>query len=396
MELTSYEEKALDGEYGEAVRLAMRAVVKVGEALGAERLVPVTWAHVSGISYKNIGDAGLEFLEELAAKGARVSVRTTVNPAGMDMEHWREMGVDEGFAEKQARVVKALISMGVEAALTCTPYLYGKVGLGEHLAWAESNAVLYANSILGARTNREGGPLALFEAIVGRAPYVGLHTDEGRRASLVVDFEDVRDLVAQGYHQAAGYLLGRIAGKRVAVAKGLPPMGSWEAKLFLAAVGASGGTGLVYIPGVSPEEPRIVEGAEEVPVDKRDMEEVLEYFNGKPEAAALGCPHLSSRELEDIVSYIERRGGARRPLVLFTARALKGRLGDLEKRAEKAGARIFYDTCMVVSPLRSFLGSGVAVDSAKAAYYLSAQGYAVKLMSRRELLDYVTGGGGED
>lgn len=390
MELTRWEERALRGDMGEALRLAMRAVVKVGEALGAERLVPITWAHVSGISYKNIGDAGLEFLEELAGRGARVSVKTTLNPAGMDMERWREMGVDEGFAGKQLRVIRTLARMGVQATLTCTPYLYGRVEPGEHLAWAESNAVLYANSVLGARTNRDGGPLALFEAIAGRAPYAGLHTDEGRVARVVVDFTPAAERL-RGLYQVAGYILGRIAGPRVAVAEGLPRPSAWEVKLFLAAVGASGGTGLVYLPGVTPEEPRVAGDAERVSVEPGDVEEVEAMFSGEFDAAVLGCPHLSREELVEVLRYLERRGGARRRLVLFTARAARDR--SLEEWAGRLGVEIFYDTCMVVSPIVGRLGGRVAVDSAKAAYYLASQGYSVRLMSRRRLLDYVAGGG---
>ncbi len=389
MELSREEEDLLKGARGEAVALAMKAVVKVGEALGAERLVPVRWAHVSGISYKNIGDAGLEFIEGLAERGARVAVRTTLNPAGMDLERWREMGVNAGFAEKQRRIVSALARMGVEPTLTCTPYLYGVVEPGDHLAWAESNAVLYANSVLGARTNREGGPLALFEALTGRAPFVGLHTDEGREAEVVVDLGGVEELAAE-YPQAAGYVVGAAAGPRVAVAEGLPRLGRWGLKLFLAAVGASGGTGLVYLPGVSPEEPRIRGGAERVEVEKRDLLDVLGRYSGDVEAAVVGCPHLSRDEVEEIVRYVGRRGGVKRRLILFTARAAG--LGDLVTEASRLGVEIYYDTCMVVSPLVGHLGGRVMVDSAKAAYYLSSQGFTVDLVSRRELLEYVVGG----
>lgn len=388
MELSKEEEALLDGERGEAVALAMKAVVRVGEALGAERLIPVKWAHISGISYKNIGDAGLEFIEGLAEKGARVAVKTTLNPAGMDLDRWREMGVDPVFAEKQKRIITALARMGVEPTLTCTPYLYGTIKPGDHLAWAESNAVLYANSVLGARTNRDGGPLALFEALVGRAPLVGLHTDEGREAEAVIDLGDVKGLAAE-YPQVAGYVVGSIAGPRVVVAEGLPHLDLWEVKLFLAAVGASGGTGLVYLPGVSPEEPRVRDGAERIHVDEEAFMDVINRYRGEDGVAVIGCPHLSRREVEDIIRYVGMRGGARRRLILFTARSAG--LGDLAGKASRLGVEIYYDTCMVVSPLVGHLGGRVVVDSAKAAYYLASQGYMVRIASRRELLEYVVG-----
>jgi len=160
----------MDGEEGIAVRKSLELLVALGSVFGAEKLVPVESAHISGVSYKNLGEAGTEWLEEQAAMGAKCRIRATLNPAGMDMEKWEEMGVPEEFAIGQKRVLDAFVSMGVEPTCTCTPYLIGHVPRrGTQVAWAESNAVCFVNSVLGARTNRESGPTTLASAVTGVA-----------------------------------------------------------------------------------------------------------------------------------------------------------------------------------------------------------------------------------
>lgn len=149
MELTREQERMLAGEHGEAKRRLMRLLVSLGEIYGAGRLVPIASAQVSGVSYKSIGDPGLELLEDLAAQGARVRVPTTLNPAGIDLEAWRELGIPEEFARKQMRIIEAFKQMGAQPTATCVPYLVGhRPRFGEHLAWAESSAVIFANSVL--------------------------------------------------------------------------------------------------------------------------------------------------------------------------------------------------------------------------------------------------------
>src|SRR5439155_248597 len=175
------EQRGLRDDGTPAQRKAMQILLALSRLSEAERLVPITSAHVSGASYKMIGDPGLEFLEDFA-RDARVTVPTTVNPLGTDLRQWRDLGIPAEFADKQERIARAYGSMGVRPSFTCTPYLVGaRPAFGEHVAWAESNAVCFANSVLGARTNREGGPSALAAAIVGATPDYGLHKDEGGR-----------------------------------------------------------------------------------------------------------------------------------------------------------------------------------------------------------------------
>ncbi|ABL78198.1 aconitase X catalytic domain-containing protein [Thermofilum pendens] len=393
MYLDKFEERMLEGELGEAVALAMRIVVKIAEIFSAERLVKIKHAHVSGVSYENIGDEGLEFLEGLAAKGGRFSVPTTVNPGAVDLELWRKMGVDESYVEKQLRIVGAFRRMGAKVTLTCTPYLYEDISPGDHLAWSESNAVLFANSVIGARTNRDGGPLALMEAIAGRAPLSGLHLDENRRPSLVVDFsESSRYIAENGLFSVAGLIVGRLAGNRVPLVRGLGLQRKdvEELKLFLAAVGATGGTGMVLIDGVSPEAPGDMPGeVEKIGVD--DVKAELEKYGGSGwDAVVLGCPHLSYEEVASIIEWFERKGRPRSRVYLYTSREVASRLRS--DRLEKLNIHLFADTCMVVSNLGAYASRSVATDSGKAAFYLASKGYSVALLPRRKLLEMLVQG----
>ena len=208
MRLTAEEHSMLAGDHGRAVRKAMEILVALGEIYGAERMIPVTSVQIAGVSYDNLGEAGLEFLQEMAEGGGRARVLTTLNPAGMDVENWPVLGIPAGFAADQQRVLDAFARMGVQVTCTCTPYLSGNTpGFGEHIAWAESSAVCYANSVLGARTNREGGPSALAAALTGRTPAYGYHLDGNRAPAVSVE---VRAEV-QGTHAFGA--LGRAIGE---------------------------------------------------------------------------------------------------------------------------------------------------------------------------------------
>ena len=241
LELSAEERSMLAGDLGPGVRKAMEIIVTLGRIYDARRLVPVGSVQVAGVSYRNLGEAGLEFLREWADQGARVRVSATLNPAGMDLRAWRELGFSESFARRQLAVIEAYRRLGVRTTCTCTPYLVGNVPrLGEHVAWAESSAVSYANSVLGARTNREGGPSALAAAITGRTAAYGLHLDENRRAALRVLVRcPVRTLSDFG---ALGHLVGRAARNRVPYFVGLEGACSdVELKTLGAAMAASRG-----------------------------------------------------------------------------------------------------------------------------------------------------------
>ena len=212
----------LAGEAGPGAQKAIEIVVALGRIYGAADLVPVASVQVSGVSYKNLGDAGLEFLQAWAAQGAQARVPATLNPAGMDLAAWAELGFSPEFARRQQAVVAAYEALGVLPTCTCAPYLIGhEPAFGQHIAWAESSAVSFANSVLGARTNREGGPSALAAAVAGRTARYGFHLDAHRQPTLLVDVRcPVRSEADLG---ALGYLVGRHARTGVPYFRALDP-----------------------------------------------------------------------------------------------------------------------------------------------------------------------------
>ena len=212
MQLTKDEERMLNGDMGYAARKSMEILTALGDIYGADRLIKVGSVQVAGVSYHNLGDAGLEFLNELAKDG-RVKVLTTLNPAGMDLENWKQLGISEELAAKQNLVIEALERMGILISCTCTPYLIGNLPrYGEHLAWSESSAVTFANSVIGARTNREGGPSALAAAFVGKTPNYGLHLDKNRVPNVHVKVNTAPTKLSDW--GALGYVIGHITAVR--------------------------------------------------------------------------------------------------------------------------------------------------------------------------------------
>ena len=376
MRLTDDECALRDGARGPAAAKALQILVTLGDIFGAERLVPVTSAQISGVSYKTIGDAGLEFLEGFAAEGARTVVPAFLNPCGMDLRRWREMGVPEAFAERQLRIIAAYERMGVTLTATCTPYLAGIVpALGEHVAWAESSAVSYANSVLGARTNRESGISALAAAICGRTPAWGLHLEENRVASLVVEvrapLRDAADFGALGVH------VGRLAGGRVPAFTGISTATTDQLKALGAAMAASGSVALFFVESVTPEW-RLVPEPDRQTVTGADLDAVRHALNttADPELIAVGCPHCSLDELRAVAERV-RAGGLRgRRLWVCASRAVAQDPAAAEAVAaiEGAGGQVLCDTCMVVAPIAEMGFTRTATNSGKAATYLPTLG----------------------
>jgi predicted aconitase len=357
----------LHREGNPAQKKALDLLLALGALYGAKRLVPVTGAHVSGASYKLIGDAGVEFLEDFA-KDARVAVPTTVNPLGTDLHQWRELGVPQDFADKQTRVARAYEAMGVRPVYSCTPYLLGvRPHLGEHVAWSESNAVCFANSVLGARTNREGGPSALAAAIVGATPDYGLHQDAGRQPTILVDVR--AKLEGIGFS-----LLGLLAGKETG--DGIPYFRGFrgteeDLKWLGAAVASSGSVGMFHLEGVTPEWKRArIRGLRRVTVTAEDLEEVRAHYTDGTEAEliALGAPQLSAEELRGIARLVARTP-PRLPVWVFTSRSVRDACPEAVASIEAHGGRVLADTCLEVTLLEHRF-STVATPSGKGAYYL--------------------------
>lgn len=396
LRLTAEEQAMLAGDAGPGVQKAIEIIVALGRVYDAVDLVPVSSVQVSGVSYKNLGDAGLEFLEEWAAQGARSRIPATLNPAGMDLMAWRELGFSADFAQRQQAVIAAYTVLGVAPTCTCTPYLAGHVPeFGQHVAWAESSAVSYANSVLGARTNREGGPSALAAAITGRTARYGLHLDENRRATAVVD---VRCPVSGAADQGAlGYLVGRQVKNRIPYFR-FERVGDWETvdgalKTLGAAMAASGAVALYHVEGVTPEAKAgeaIVTGAETLVVD--DLAPAYVALNGplqEVDLVSVGCPHASLHEIEAIADYLSGRR-VKAALWITTARATRevAEAAGLVARIEAAGGRVVADTCMVVAPVADLGFRSMATNSAKMAFYTpSHSGLAVRFGSMAQCLE---------
>ena len=373
MYLTQDEEKMLDGEQGEVAQRLFRLLVRLGEIYGAEKMIPVGSVQVAGVSYKSIGDPGLEFLEDFAAKGAKVQVLTYLNPAGMDMENWKEIGFPEDFASHQIRIMEAFRKMGIVVTATCTPYLAGNLPrFGEHIAWSESSAVSFSNSVIGARTNREGGPSALAAAICGVTPNYGLHLDENRKPDIVIDVDTALehnvDFGALGYH------VGKQVKNKIPYFKGIKNANTDQLKALGAAMAASGAVALYHAENLTPEARDYdTSGLEIISVGPDEIKATFDKLNTgeTPDIAILGCPHASLRE---IGSLAEKLAGKtlKKPIWICTSRVMKEaatRMGFTET-IENAGGRVVADTCMVVSPIEDMGFKTTGVNSGKAGNYL--------------------------
>ena len=239
MHLTNEQEKILNGEKGEVLERLFRLLVRLGEIYNADKMIPVGSVQVAGVSYKSIGDPGTEFLEDLSSKGAKVKVLTYLNPAGMDLENWKALGFPEDFAKNQLRIMNAFKKMGIVVTSTCTPYLAGNLPrFREHIAWSESSAVSFSNSVIGARTNREGGPSALAAAICGVTPNYGLHLWENRQPTVKIKV-DV-DLSYNSDFGALGWYVGKQVKNKIPYFSGIKEANTDQLKALGAAMAASG------------------------------------------------------------------------------------------------------------------------------------------------------------
>jgi len=388
MRLTTEEQAMEAGEHGPAVAKAMEILVALGEIYGAEELVPVVSVQVAGVSYGNLGQAGLDFLQAWADQGARVVVPTTLNPAGMDLEAWRQLGIPESYARRQLEVIEAYRAMGISASCSCTPYLTGnRPRFAQHLAWSESSAVSYANSVLGARTNREGGPSALAAAITGRTPGYGLHLERNRQATLVVDVKCAPQSWAD--FGALGYLVGRQSGDAVPYFRFGPAEspGLEELKTLGAAMAASGAVALYHVQSVTPEARlRDVVESQAPNLTIKSLDEGYRALNSPGERVDLvwiGCPHASLVEIEQTASCLNGKELSSRLWVIAGREVIReARARGLIARIEASGGKVVGDACLLGAPLVEMGITSLATNSAKAAFYLrSLQGTQVRFGS---------------
>jgi predicted aconitase len=391
MFLTREEEGMLAGNEGRATQKAMQILVALGNIYDAKKLVKVSSVQVSGVSYKNLGDAGLEFLDELAEDG-RARVKSTLNPAGMSLTDWKSQGIGSGFAEKQLKVIDAYRRLGVEISCTCTPYLAGnEPRFAQHIAWGESSAVAYANSVIGARTNREGGPSALAASLTGRTPLYGLHLKVNRRPTHLVDVKASLD--SPENFAAMGYFIGKVVKDGIPHFRGVRKANLEELKALSAALASSGGIAMFHIAGLTPESGQGVGKAEPVAFTMSDLKETEALLNdeGTPDFVSIGCPHCSLTELETVARLLKGKK-VRREFWVCCSREVK-RLCDeagYSRAIEASGAKFATDTCMVVAPVEELGYRVVATNSAKACHYLRNAGLRVKFMPMAECVAEAT------
>jgi predicted aconitase len=385
LELSPQDRVALEGGRGDAVRLAMRIVTAMAEMAGADHLLDVTSAHVDGCLYH--GRAGLDFARRLLDRGATVAVPTTLNVSSLDLLHPELVRLDEPTATDARSLMDAYVAMGCRPTWTCAPYqLPARPALGEHVAWAESNAIVFANSVLGARTDRYGDFMDACCAVTGRAPAAGLHLDEHRRARAVFTIEDVADrLLADEVASAAiGHLVGRATGPLVPAVVGLLPASATtedHLKALGAAAASSGSVAMVHAVGITPEAPTLEAATGGAPVhlsmtigpaDLRAARDELSTIGTGAAigAVSVGTPHCSVAEFEGLAKLADGRRFAV-PFYVNTGRDI---LAEAEQRGTArvivdAGATIVTDTCTYITPVILDGIGPVVTNSGKWAWY---------------------------
>jgi predicted aconitase len=395
MELTTQEQAMLNGEEGYAVRKSMEILVALGEIFEAKNLIDVSSVQVAGVSYHNLGDAGLEFLDSLAKDG-KTKVLTTLNPAGMDLENWRQLGISEEFAKKQNLVIDAFQRMGILVSCTCTPYLIGNLPLyGEHVAWSESSAVTFANAVLGARTNREGGPSALAAAFVGKTPCYGLHLNENRAPDIHVKIETKLGQLSDW--GALGYALGKKAENKIFYITGIKTAQLDELKNFCASTVTYGTKPLFYIKNITPDAEQQTIPKETITIEDCDIKNAYDNINDNIDDIdfiCVGCPHCSIKEIQEIADLIQNKKVKQGvELWVATSRTVK-QLAD--KRGytttiENAGGKFACDTCMAVAPLKGRFNA-LATTSAKGCFYSRQNLMKTKMGSMKKCIEAAVSG----
>ena len=396
MKLNQEEKDMLEGKFGKATQKSMEILTTLGEIFEAEDMIEVYGVQIAGVSYANLGEAGLEYLTEMAEDG-KVKVLTTLNPAGMDRENWQALGIDEEFAINQNRAIDAFAKMGIITTCSCTPYLIGNAPhYGQHIAWAESSAVCYSNSVIGARTNREGGPSALAAALTGRTPNYGYHLDKNRHGEILVSV----NAPVKGTDEFG--VLGKIIGdklvelgKKIPYITGIPSATVEELKSFCASVATYGGTALFHMERITPEYNKYPKPSDvrfEINQNKLDSARAELIDDGiEIDFVSIGCPHASIHEIANLAKLLEGKN-VKKEFWITTARPTK-KIADeagYTKIIEDAGAKFAADTCCVVAPIKGRF-KGIMVDSAKACYYGRAKNkLKVKIGSIEQCVEEAT------
>jgi len=405
LSLTDDDRAALDGERGSATRFAMRILTRTAAAMGAERLLDVSSAHIDGCLYH--GRAGLDFARRLAEAGAKVRVPTTLNVSSLDLLHPELVRLDPGTTADARALMDAYVSMGCRPTWTCAPYqLPERPAVGEHIAWAESNAIVFANSVLGARTGRYGDFIDICCAVTGRAPAAGLHLDEERFARAVFRVAELPAslLEDEAAYAAIGHLVGRLTGNAVPAIVGLPATSTEDQlKALGAAAASSGAVAMFHAVGVTPEaasleaatggrQPVLVVdvGLEELRAARDELSTV--EVGAAIGSVSLGTPHCSAAELRRLATSI----GDRRlvvPCYVNTGRDVLRGVADVAQALAAAGVTIVTDTCTYITPIIERAATPVVTNSGKWAWYAPGNlGFDVAFATMRECVDSAEAG----
>ena len=382
--LSGYDRELLAGERGPGAQMAMRIIVRIAEILGVERLIDIEAAHIDSSLY--MGQATLEFAEKLVDLGAKVAVPSTLNVSGVDEHGWMHWSVPQDWAEKAQRQMRAYQEMGCIPTWTCAPYQTEfKPKFGQQIAWGESNAIVFANSIIGARTERYPDLLDICAAITARVPAAGLHLEENRAGHLLLRLREVPERVQrhESFCPVLGHLMGKVAGEKNPVVVGMEVHPEWDQLKALGAAAASSGTvGLFHLVGITPEAPMLEaalhgnEPEQEIDVTMDDLREAwkeLSTAEGRElDLVVLGCPHFSLAEFARLGRLFD--GKEKHNDVLFlvntnrSMKALADEAGYL-RSLEAFGGVVTVDTCPLATPMLSPEVEMVMTNSAKFAYY---------------------------
>ncbi|MFN8445945.1 MAG: aconitase X catalytic domain-containing protein [Caldilineaceae bacterium] len=385
LQLEPDEEAMLAGEQGKALAFAMRLLVQLAQAQDARRLIPITRAHIDGCLYH--GQVSLDFVLRMAEGGARVTVPTTLNVGALDLIH-PELNREDGVtASAMRRQMDAYVALGCQPTWTCAPYqLPSRPGLGEQIAWAESNAIVFANAVLGARTNRYGDFIDLCAALVGRVPEAGLHCTANRRGEVVYRLDRLPSalLDEETFYPVLGHWLGLDTGKQIPVLVGLPSTTSEDRlKAFGAASASSGSVAMFHAIGCTPEAPTLEAALQDrqptrtVTVTIQDLAQARSELSNVAvgevvSAVSLGTPHYSLNEFATLVELL--RGQTIHPDVAFYVNTSRHVAQVISERGWNelllaAGVHLVVDTCTYFTRILGPQRGAVMTSSAKCAYY---------------------------
>ena len=378
MKLTPNQQAMLDGQQGWPFQIAMRMLIAVGRALDAPDLIPVTSTHLV-IDGTALGEAGRDFLERLVAEGGRFAIPASINAIAVDRTK-QDMTKEE---RDQIRMLEACEKMGALPSCSCNPFIQGiQPGFGEHVAWSESATAPYVNSVLGARTNREGAT-AVASALTGLTPRCGMHVDENRHGKMLIQVD--ADITGADRYSLLGALAGRLAGDRIPVLDGVgktPSIDEYVA--FGAAFAIHGSVAMFHMSGITPEAPSlaIAFGVNAVPgpvtIDDHTLEaERLETAGGDAgpvDVVSIGCPHASIDQMRAAATMVGRSGGAKTGDTVFYIHTNRSTFDTADGEGlidilTGAGARVTADNCSVVSYDRVTAGARLATNSAKMALF---------------------------